>query len=461
MNQSTPIRKQANTTGDVLGAILAVTTAALALIVVGGHVYLATRGEIEAGWTFVLNVLAITFSAVCTVWVGRWSAKQENRPFIRAALRTTHVLMEGIEAAEQAALDGIGRMKNRASDSPEVTSGLWAEILGRMLDHLRGLKRETQATIANWQEYGPEEIARLQDAERNKARALSEITEAAENVKDILHELQAFSGIADTSELRLRVEELRQEREKISTSSALALPGAGEARSLLALGAYEEAANAYTNIIESSSGTGSHTAYIGRARARYLAGDTKGALGDLAAAEKICPADAAIERVRTEIVTGRRPTSMWSPSAFKSYVNHGNAALMRGDGESALRHFAKAQELGLFDALAAQDKAMALLLLKRFEEARKELDAAQDTTEGPFVTVQSCVIRALADTLEEGQPLGYLEELRDALEELRLTGQEFHLSESPIRFLISGLRRKDMLSDGVQAVLRELGTPSP
>ena len=94
-----------------------------------------------------MNVLALTFSTICTIWVGRWSAQRENRAFIRAALRTTYGLHEGLGVAEQSALQAVSRMKNRQELSTVVASQFWEEVIGRVLDHLRGLMREAQATI--------------------------------------------------------------------------------------------------------------------------------------------------------------------------------------------------------------------------------------------------------------------------------------------------------------------------
>ena len=84
------------------------------------------------------------FSSVCTIWVGRWSALRENKAFIRAALRTTHGLLEGLRAAEQSAAEGIARMRDRESLAPEVQGVFWSELVGRVVDQIRSLKRDAE-----------------------------------------------------------------------------------------------------------------------------------------------------------------------------------------------------------------------------------------------------------------------------------------------------------------------------
>ena len=60
---------------------------------------------------------------------------------------------------------------------------------------------------------------------------------------------------------------------------------------------------------------GTHTNYIGRGRARFLAGDAGGARADLTKAEEMYPFDPVIERLKLQIDEG---TPSAPASAFRA-----------------------------------------------------------------------------------------------------------------------------------------------
>jgi len=448
---------------DYVGLGLALVTFGLAIFIVLANVYLASKGKADATVTLLLNVLAITFSTVCTVWVGRWSARRENKAFIRAALRTTYGLHEGLEVAERSAVDGITRMKDRSSLPAPAIAVLWEEVIGRVLDQVRSQMRSAQATVANWQEFLPEEVQKLNQAEQQKAVALNEITLAAEQARAILRELKDFPETADTSALRTRVQALEEERAKLSASSALGLPAAGEARKLLAMGALEEAISAYSSLIATSP-TVSHSLYVARARARYLAGDTAGALKDLEMAENKFPADPTIARLRNDIKTGSKPFPLPFGTVqpqWKELVERGHTALSNGTPDEALRYYKAARDAGLFAVLAAQDEAMALLALGKFSDAKRTVQRVMPLATGPFVRAQAFALIALADALSNNGENESIRSLRRSLDDLRFLGTPFRLSDSPLQYLFQSLRRKGPLTEAVTNVVRELNPLEP
>ncbi|MEQ1887405.1 MAG: hypothetical protein ABL967_20260 [Bryobacteraceae bacterium] len=442
---------------DYVGIGLAGLTALLAFVVVAGHVYLASIGKADTVTTLLLNLLALTFSTIFTVWLGRWSAHRENKAFIRAALRTTYGLHEGLEAAERSALEGIARMKGRTSLPQAAEAEMWEEVFGRVLDQVRGQMRRAQETVANWREFLPEEVDKLNQAEEQKASAISEVTIAADQARALLRELGDAPESPDTLALRARIEALEQEKSRITASSALAMPAAGEARKLLAMGALEEAIAAYSSLIEASPS--SHSPYLARARARYLAGDASGAMADLKAAEEKCPTDPTIARMRAEIQAGRKvapvPTIAMA-QAWKAAVDRGNRALAAGKGEDAVREYRAAREAGLLPVFAAQNEAMALLTLGKPSDARTVIQAAIGSMTGPFVRVQGLALLAVADALEGRMDPEAARHLASALDDLRLMGKPFSMADSSLQFLLQGLRSSDRFEGSVRDVFLRL-----
>ncbi len=442
---------------DYVGIGLAVGTGLLAAAVVAGHVYLASIGKADAVTTLLLNLLALTFTTVFTVWVGRWSAHRENKAFIRAALRTTYGLHEGLEAAERSAVDGIARMKARTALTAGAGTDMWEEVFGRVLDQIRGQMRRAQETVANWREFLPEEVDKLNQAEEKKASAINEVTLAVEQARALLSDLSETPEAPGTVALRARIEALEQEKSRITASSALAMPAAGEARRLLAMGALEEAIAAYSSLIDMSPD--SHSPYLARARARYLAGDVAGALADLKAAEERCPTDQTIARMRTEIQAGRKlaPVStMAVTQAWRGPVDRGNRALGAGKGDEALRQFHTAREAGLLAVFAAQNEAMALLVLGKGSEAREAINAAFESMTGPFVRVQGLALLAIADAVEGVEQTAAISKLTIAIEDLKLMGKPFAMADSSLQYLLQGLRSTDRFKGAVRDVFLRL-----
>lgn len=440
---------------DYVGPGLAILSALLAILVIAGHLYLASKNALDPLSTLLLNVLALTFSTICTVWVGRWSALRENRAFIRAALRTTYGLNEGLEAAEQVAVDGINRMRGRTGLDSAVSSDFWEEVVGRVVDQVRALMRRAQETVANWKEFGPEEVEQLTDAEEQKATALKEVVIATDQVRSILDDLKVSLGADQTRRLQARIEALEQERERITATSAFALPATGEARRLLAAGALEEAIGAYSSLLSASPD--SHTLYIARARARSLAGDKEGALADLDEAERRCHTDPVIPRMRSDISEGRRPNPVTVPpvNAWSEHVIHGNRALSEGLGDDALRHFAKAEEAGLFSVFAVANAAMAMVLGGKYSEAERKLDEALPSITGLFVRSQTFAILAIIEALG-GDETTRLTALKNSLEAVRSAGLRFELDQSPLPYLIHGLVKTNRMTDSVKIVVSVL-----
>lgn len=446
---------------DYVGVGLAIVTGILALIVVAAHVYLASIDRTDTIVTLLLNLLALTFSTIFTVWLGRWSAQRENKAFIRAALRTTYGLHEGLDVAERAAMDGIARMKSRSTLPNDVGGELWEEVFGRVLDQIRGQMRRAQETVANWRELLPEEVDKLSRAEEQKATAINEVSLAVEQARSVLRQIGNSPDAPDTVGLRARIESLEQEKSRISASSAFAAPATGEARRLLAMGAVEEAIAAYSSLIEVSPTA--HSPLLGRARARYLAGDKEGALADLKAAEDLCPTDPAIVRMRTEIQAGRGlppAASIPAVQAWRAPVERGNRALQAGDGEAALKAFLEARSLGLLPVFAAINEAMAFAIMDKGTEVQETIAFALPEMTGPFVRVQGLALLALGKAIQGTDASTEIADLNKGLQDLRLIGRPFSVADSALQSLVLGLRQTNRFEGAVREVFVSL-LPSP
>ena len=107
---------------------------------------------------------------------------------------------------------------------------------------------------------------------------------------------QGLEGVIDLQKTVASLETQIREKQESRPSLSTYLPG--NARALLDKGYFREAVRAYDQVIGKLPGV--HTYYIGRARARFLAGDADGAMQDLSRAEKLYPFDPVIERLRLQ-----------------------------------------------------------------------------------------------------------------------------------------------------------------
>jgi tetratricopeptide (TPR) repeat protein len=458
MRQRPPDRQRDR---DIFSIVLAVSSALLAVIVLVGHLYLASLGLTDIVSTLLLSLLTIVFTSVFAALLGRSSALNQNKKFIRSALRTTYGLREQLQFTEQTARQGIEKTRSRLVETPELLSEFWEDLVRHTIDNLLTLMRRADETIANWREFLPEEVSELKKLEDMKDRDIQELANAIHEVKGALSGLSSSPQLADTSALLARISQLESERNRLEATSVLAVPAQGEARKLLAMGAYEEAIEAYSALI--NAGSSGHGALIGRARARYLAGDKQGALQDLADAEVLAPADAAIARLLSQITQNKPLTPVASPIhvTYQAAVSRGNSALARGDGHSALHEFKQAKELGLFEVLSAQDEAMAHMLLRDASSARSLLENTLPQTTGPYVRPQAHALLAICCFMLREDASTWILQLRQSLKTLKDAGVPFDYRESPLIYFRLGLSRAEMLTGDIEGVFTMLSPVVP
>lgn len=175
---------------------------------------------------------------------------------------------------------------------------------------------------------------------------------------------------------------------------------ASSPRLLIAKRNYPEAIRSYTKLILAEPTQFAH--YLGRARARFLDGDGRGALEDLARSDELSPNNPLSATVRSLItgeaapevrddpnLTGSSETSeayaeaaegdradqqeqQWQDPRQETYSGH--QALARGDATSALMHYLRAERLGYNPVYAVFNRAMARCLEKRYGLCLKTLE---------------------------------------------------------------------------------------
>jgi len=438
---------------DTIQRILIFGSATVALIIVVAHIIFAYNNKADSTVTLLLSLLTLTFTTLFGIYTGRWSQGLSNRKYIVAALRKASRTHAVLQSTEQKIADNIRRLKTRQFASVEVACDFCEAFVEGHIDQLRTLEVMMRDTIDNWRMIDQEGSELMTAAEQDRIKELSDITVAEQGMRTIAQDLSQYFGVADISTIQDRIAQLQKMKERISTESSFAVPETGEARRLLANGAFEEAIRSYTSIIASSPD--SHTLYIGRARARFLADDTDGALDDLRIAAEKCPGDATIERMREQIREDRKDMLVMAPDQyeFKNFVARGNRALAAGDGQTALTNFKGAANSGLIQFLAMQDEVMALLLLADFQKADETLQASWTMTYGPFVRIQAHALEAFLLALRGGDNASALKELANSMNELSQSGVDFAITESPLQYLIQGLQRKGMINEKVQAVV--------
>lgn len=228
-----------------------------------------------------------------------------------------------------------------------------------------------------------------------------------------------------------------QSAEGVAVTQALVLPpqNVKKVRALVAAGKYAEAVTTYTKMIELQPG--SYTLYIGRARARFLAGDRSGALSDLDVAANLHPGDPSLDSFRAQIEEGvllgpTTTTEAWQLSSS------GNEELAKGNGEEAFKLYSRAQELGFHPIFSTFNKAMACTLIKDSDGATYFLDQFRPIPNSP-TEINSLALRAIIAAIAKSGFTGQLSSLQEKLAEL----SGFEMSQSPLRHLESGFQARD------------------
>jgi hypothetical protein len=232
------------------------------------------------------------------------------------------------------------------------------------------------------------------------------------------------------------------------------------ARELISSGRYNEAIELYSKKIKDQPNA--YTLYIGRARARFLTGDVSGSIADLDAVDKIAENTVTTATLRSIIQGGDDPTVRQQAiekltgqfgSDHSTRLNLATESLEKGDGAAAFSEYSELEANGYNKAFAIFGQAMACALEKDIDGARRILHKLQIRPATPM-SISICALACIIDALA-GESV---QEDKDNLEKSISEFPAYSYSVSPMRFLESGLQKKESQnSEDVKAVFRRIG----
>jgi ppGpp synthetase/RelA/SpoT-type nucleotidyltranferase len=229
----------------------------------------------------------------------------------------------------------------------------------------------------------------------------------------------------------------------------------GRARDFVAAGQYDDAIELYSQMLADKPSM--HTLYIGRAKARFLAGDQRGALSDLQLAKNLEPTDLSVESVRRQFVDGRVsvPREGGERHGTSDLVREGNLALADARGEEAFVAYSQAQQGGYNFVFSSFNKGMACVLARDFAGAEQILEPLRPIPGTPMEINLLC-LRGILGILRGTAGDSELEALHSALSAM----PEFNYSISPLRHLESGLIKQGGAPGRVMAFFDEVRVTS-
>ncbi len=395
-------------------------------------VYRASTGVSSTLDTLLITIIGIGASVAASIIIGRWSAQKtvyENlRPFLRTAFRSHGELILGLGRVAEEIQDASDKLSDRV---PLLATK--ARVQEQYQRALEGLE--------NWKELLPEGIQELVEKIRQKREEEEKIHEA----------ISEISAVPFSREMQKQLEQLKKEKERISeiSPSTFGIQG-GEAKRLVLNGAYVEAIGAYSRLLKDNPRN--YTLYLGRARARYLAGDKDGALKDLDEVDHLKPGELYTSRLRDLISKDRPLLPVSKPSDAHKEAYEGNTLLAAGDGDGALDAYKRAAGVGLLEVYTFQNNAMAFLVKGDHEAAREQIERIDPKLAGPYIKVQHFTLLALCSILEKNTCEEEIESLKEAI----TMCSDFNLNHSPLNYLEQGLQAKKLYTPAIENIFHLL-----
>jgi len=378
-----------------------------------------------------MALIGVVISAVFGVIVGVPLAKRRVK--IATQLRRAYGISQTLRNVQRDVDDAIDRMARRDGLTDADTVGeFWKEIAGNIRTSIREPISEAERMIEDWGDMDPEERSRIQTEEDRKAQVIEELTKRIETAKSVERDLEVVGRGSPRLAAAVQMEErrVRELEEENPTRRPSFVTGSAQVK--INLGQYDEAVAIYDALIRDYPIV--HTNYIGRAKAKYLAGDTAGALVDLKTARKLFPSDPVIDRLEAEITTGKAVTTPLDPTVFNEMIE-GNQALARADSESAAKHYQRAGELGGNPFYVKFNMAMVKCLEGNYVGAKQTLDDLRAEAES-YMAINKYALLTICAILENGSATAELEELRRLVKERSV----FDYLKSPLRHLEAGFR---------------------
>jgi tetratricopeptide (TPR) repeat protein len=197
-------------------------------------------------------------------------------------------------------------------------------------------------------------------------------------------------------------------------------------RDLIEMGKFSEAIAIYDDLIDAEPAA--HTLYLGRAKAKFLAGDRVGALDDIYRAEKFNSNDPNVSVIKSRMIEGDiKGAALGVNNESSRLARMGKEALDAGKGVEAFEYFSQAEEKGYNKAFSLINKSVACILSSDVRGARYFVSQLTEIPGTPMqinVVAVNSIISAI-----EGVDNG---ELVDRLRTIVLEKPEYSLELSPI-----------------------------
>jgi ppGpp synthetase/RelA/SpoT-type nucleotidyltranferase len=277
---------------------------------------------------------------------------------------------------------------------------------------------------------------RVPDALRKRFAALAGLLEIADGefqrIQDDSDSLR--SAVEDDLLSRLTIEGFREER--IDGDQSQISESSRSVRDLVAAGELSEALRLFDDKIRREPS--SNTLYIGRAKVRFLQGDSSGAISDLEKARQIKANNPAIDNLVKLIEDGDVEYVRRLSLPIASYADRLEraVALMKdGKGEEAFEVFSDLEESGYSKPFSFINKSFCCLL-ETDSAGAKEFIGKLQVNVGTPMSVNILIAKyfvAIVDDKERAETLNELKVILDAV-------PHYSVAQSPVFNFFSGLK---------------------
>lgn len=217
---------------------------------------------------------------------------------------------------------------------------------------------------------------------------------------------------------------------------------------------FSEAVALYTTKVDMEPKN--YTLLIGRAQAKFLMGDSSGAIADLELAEQKGADSGRLESLKSAIEKGdieaisAKPRPVDADDLARS-SRLAAEALQDGDGVAAFEHFVHAEGLGMSRGVAAFGKAMSCTLEGDFSGAITFINQLKVYPATPM-KVNICSLRLIIEAVQGTSSETTLDDVRNSVAEM----PEYIYQLSPLRYLLMGMEKREAVPDRVKQLVKIL-----
>lgn len=408
----------------------------LFFLIFGWLVYTAGNRSLSAVEQASMAVIGVVVSGAFGIVLGIPFAARRIR--IGSQLRRAHGISIALQNVQSDIGDAIARMRERNDSLDSQALALfWEEVAINIRASLRSPILDAERIVEDWGELASGERERIRLAERDRQEEVQRLFQELETARSVKLDLEARDS--PSSDLKAGITSV--ERRILALEENLQSRGegyvAGTARALMTSGHYAKAVEAYDEILRDHPGV--HTNYVGRAKARFLAGDREGSLADLEKAQTLEPDDPEIQKLRANFIAGEAPTlSTTSTRLANAEHSAGNLELSLGNAGRAEEHYKRAEIQGWNWIYSRINLAMSALVAGKPDSAAAEISKIQPKP-GSFIDLNTTALKAIVAIAKGDDASACLSSLRDLSK--TLLSRDFSLS--PLRYLKSGLRQNN------------------